>query len=87
VVGGVAAASLAYFALVVGAAFRSRRRAVAIGDPVGAAAPVLSWAGDAGFVQLEGESWRARSSRPLRAGQTARVVRRDGLTVWVEGEE
>lgn len=81
---GVVAASLAFFVLALGAAWRARRRPAAIGNLVGAAGPVLSWAGGEGFVQLEGESWRARSSRPLAPGQTARVTARDGLTVMVE---
>jgi membrane-bound serine protease (ClpP class) len=82
----VVASSLAFFVLALGAAWRSRKRAVAIGNLVGAAGPVLSWAGDEGFVQLEGERWQARSARPLAPGQTARVTARDGLTVLVEGE-
>jgi membrane-bound serine protease (ClpP class) len=81
---GVVAASLAFFVLALGAAWRARRRPAAIGDLVGAAGPVLSWAGGEGFVRLEGESWRARSARPLAPGQSARVTARDGLTVVVE---
>lgn len=81
---GVVAASLAFFVLALGVAWRARRRPAAIGDLVGAAGPVLSWAGGEGFVRLEGESWRARSARPLAPGQSARVTARDGLTVVVE---
>lgn len=83
-VGAVVLGSLAFFVLALGAAWRARRRPAAIGDLVGAAGPVLSWAGGEGFVRLEGESWRARSARPLAPGQTARVTARDGLTVVVE---
>jgi membrane-bound serine protease (ClpP class) len=85
-VGVVAAASLAYFSIVVAAAVRNRRRPAAVGNLVGASGPVLSWAGEEGFVRLEGESWRARSARPLAPGQTAKVTARDGLTVVVEAD-
>lgn len=86
-VAATALGSLAFFALALGAAWRARRRPAAIGNLLGASGPVLSWAGDEGFVRLEGESWRARSPRPLAPGQTAKVTARDGLTVVVEGEE
>jgi len=37
-----------------------------------------------GRVRYGGEMWDACSSAPLKAGQTARVVKVEGLTLWVE---
>ncbi len=37
-----------------------------------------------GTVYIAGELWSARSARPLPAGIRVRVVRREGLTLWVE---
>jgi membrane-bound serine protease (ClpP class) len=35
-------------------------------------------------VRLGGELWNARSSGPVSAGQRVRVVKVDGLILWVE---
>jgi membrane-bound serine protease (ClpP class) len=37
-----------------------------------------------GRVRYGGELWNARSAAPLQAGQAARVVKVEGLTLWVE---
>jgi membrane-bound serine protease (ClpP class) len=37
-----------------------------------------------GRVRYGGELWNARSGMPLKAGQAARVVKVEGLTLWVE---
>lgn len=37
-----------------------------------------------GRVELKGATWRARSEQPLASGARARVLRRDGLLLWVE---
>ena len=37
-----------------------------------------------GRVRYGGELWQARSSVPLSAGQAARIVKVEGLTLWVE---
>jgi membrane-bound serine protease (ClpP class) len=37
-----------------------------------------------GRVRYGGELWNASSPAPLKAGQTARVVKVEGLTLWVE---
>jgi membrane-bound serine protease (ClpP class) len=43
-------------------------------------------AGEAGKgrVRYRGELWTARSNSPLRAGQMTRIVKVEGLTLWVE---
>jgi membrane protein implicated in regulation of membrane protease activity len=35
-------------------------------------------------VRYRGELWNARSSVGLQAGQMARIVKVEGLTLWVE---
>jgi membrane-bound serine protease (ClpP class) len=37
-----------------------------------------------GRVRYRGELWHARSKAELHAGQTARIVKIEGLTLWVE---
>jgi membrane-bound serine protease (ClpP class) len=37
-----------------------------------------------GRVRYGGELWNARAPAPLKAGQRARVVNVEGLTLWVE---
>jgi membrane-bound serine protease (ClpP class) len=49
----------------------------AIGDASGARAPY-------GMVRLRGEQWRAASTSPIPRGVRVRVVRVDGLTLYVE---
>ncbi len=41
-------------------------------------------AGGEGFVFVEGEYWRARSSKPVKKGQRVRVVGKDGPVLLVE---
>lgn len=44
--------------------------------------------GQVGKAELRGSSWNARNagSRPLACGARARVLRVDGLTLWLEAE-
>lgn len=37
-----------------------------------------------GRVRYGGELWNACSAAPLKAGQAARIVKVEGLTLWVE---
>jgi membrane-bound serine protease (ClpP class) len=71
---------------VIGAAMQSRRRPAMTGaeQVIGAQAKVIDWNGDNGQVRFNGEVWSARSTRPLQAGATVRVVERDGLLLVVE---
>ncbi len=39
---------------------------------------------DRGTVRLRGESWRARSRRPIGVGEQVRIAEVDGLTLSVE---
>jgi membrane-bound serine protease (ClpP class) len=65
---------------------RSRRRPVVTGieHMVGSTAEVLDGFTTQGTVRLGGELWNARSRAPVNAGQRVRVVKVDGLLLWVE---
>ncbi|HEY7377764.1 MAG TPA: nodulation protein NfeD [Steroidobacteraceae bacterium] len=65
---------------------RARLRPVVTGveHMRGSTAEVLEGFATQGTVRLGGELWNARTSVPLSAGQLVRVVRVDGLLLWVE---
>jgi membrane-bound serine protease (ClpP class) len=65
---------------------RAMRRPVATGvqGMIGASAEVLGDFTGKGRVRYGGELWNAHSERALRAGELARIVRVEGLTLWVE---
>jgi membrane-bound serine protease (ClpP class) len=65
---------------------RAMRHPIATGTQgmLGASAEVLADFTGAGRVRYGGELWNARSTRALQAGELARIVRVEGLTLWVE---
>jgi membrane-bound serine protease (ClpP class) len=65
---------------------RAMRHPVATGAEgmIGASAEVVADFTGKGKVRYGGELWNARSDRPLRAGELARIVKVEGLTLWVE---
>jgi membrane-bound serine protease (ClpP class) len=65
---------------------RSMRHPVATGTQgmIGASAEVIADFSGKGRVRYGGELWNARSDRTLRAGDLARIVKVEGLTLWVE---
>ncbi|MGP8034911.1 MAG: NfeD family protein [Steroidobacteraceae bacterium] len=79
-VGGIVIAGIVYLAS------RAMRHPVATGAPamVGASAEVFEDFTGRGRVRYGGELWNARSNVALRAGEQARIVRVEGLTLWVE---
>jgi membrane-bound serine protease (ClpP class) len=79
-VGGLVIISIVYIAA------RSLRRPVVTGvqGMIGDNAEVVQSFTGVGRVRYRGELWAARSSRELLAGQTARIVKVEGLTLWVE---
>jgi membrane-bound serine protease (ClpP class) len=81
-VGGLVVVAIAYVAA------RSLRRPVVTGvqGMIGDDAEVLQdFTGTgSGRVRYRGELWNARSSVGLQAGQMARIVKVEGLTLWVE---
>jgi membrane-bound serine protease (ClpP class) len=66
----------------------SRRRRIQMGAEtlIGATARVVSDCRPLGQVRLRGELWRARCEAGASAGDTVRIVHRDGLTLLVEPE-
>jgi membrane-bound serine protease (ClpP class) len=77
-------------AIVIGGivylATRAMSRPVTTGVPgmIGANAEVFEDFTGKGRVRYGGELWNARSQAALHAGQAARIVRVEGLTLWVE---
>jgi membrane-bound serine protease (ClpP class) len=61
-----------------------RKSAVGMEGMIGEIAVALEDFQSAGKVQVHGEIWQALSLQPVRAGDTLRVVRMDGLKVQVE---
>lgn len=75
----------ALLALVLVAVVRSRAHGPMIGgDAIRRREGVVDeWHGKEGWVIVEGERWRARSDRPLEAGDKIKVVEIDGLVLVV----
>jgi len=84
-IGGFAAASVAFLVFIVGAAVKARRRPVVSGreELVGAAGEVLEDFEREGWARVHSETWRVRSASPLKAGQRVRVAAIDGLMLDV----
>ena len=76
--------------LVIGAigwlAAYARRRPVSTGveTMIGATVEAVGDCQDRCVVRYGGELWNARTLSPLRAGQTARIIKVVELTLWVE---
>jgi membrane-bound serine protease (ClpP class) len=79
-VGGLMIVGIAYVAA------RSLRRPVVTGvqGMIGENAEVVQDFAGNGRVRYRGELWNARSDAGLRTGQLARIVKVEGLTLWVE---
>jgi membrane-bound serine protease (ClpP class) len=79
-VGGLIIAGIVYLAT------RAMRRPVTTGAQgmVGESAEVIADFSGRGRVRYGGELWNARSAAALRAGEQARIVKVEGLTLWVE---
>jgi membrane-bound serine protease (ClpP class) len=84
-VGGFAAASLAFLLLVMGMLVRSRRRPVVSGaeELIGATGEVLGDFEGEGWARVHSETWRVRSAGPLIEGDRVRVTSIDGLVLEV----
>jgi membrane protein implicated in regulation of membrane protease activity len=63
---------------------KHRRRVVGPETLIGRDAVVISPCRPSGQVRLDGEIWEARSDAGAMAGETVRVIGRDGLTLIVE---
>jgi membrane-bound serine protease (ClpP class) len=85
-IAGIATAGGLMIAGIVYLSLRARRHPVVTGVQamIGASAEVLTDFTGRGRVRYGGELWNARSEAPLHAGDAARIVRVEGLTLWVE---
>ncbi len=79
-VGALVIAGIVYLAT------RAQRRPVATGTQgmVGDVAEVVADFSGRGRVRYGGELWNARSNVALHAGDMARIVKVEGLTLWIE---
>ncbi len=86
IVAGIALSAVALLAATLYLLWRSRHARVITGDDslVGHQAEVIEVGEDGGWVEVLGERWRFHAQRPLRPGQKARVVARDGLLLEIE---
>jgi membrane-bound serine protease (ClpP class) len=85
----LAATTAAFFMVVLAMAVKARRRPVVSGRDLlmGGRGRVMDWAGAAGRVRIEGETWQARGWPDLQPGQRVRVIGIEGLTLSVEPAE
>ncbi len=86
VIAGVATAGgLILFGLIY-LTTRSMRRPVVTGKEamIGAVAEAIEDFEQRGRVRLGGELWNAYTSRPVRTGAAVRIVKVEGLQLWVE---
>jgi membrane-bound serine protease (ClpP class) len=85
-IGGIATVGGLLIVGIVYVAARSMRRPIVTGvqGMIGDSAEVVESFTGRGHVRYRGERWNARSHVELRAGQMARIVKVEGLTLWVE---
>jgi membrane-bound serine protease (ClpP class) len=86
VIAGVATAGgLAVFGITY-LASRSMRKPVVTGTQgmIGETAEAFEDFSGRGRVRYGGELWNAHASAPVRAGQSVRIVKVEGLSLWVE---
>ncbi len=86
VIGAVATVGGLVIVGIVYIAARAIRRPVVTGvqGMIGDSVEVLQTFTGRGRVRYRGELWNARSDAELHAGQTARIVKVEGLTLWVQ---
>jgi len=84
-IAGLAIVSAVFVALVSGLALKARRRPVVSGSEelIGSVGVVQDDLDREGWARIHSEQWRVVSPVPLKAGQSVRVVERDGLVLTV----
>lgn len=90
-IGGISSAAALIIVTTLWLAVRAHRRPVVSGaeellEDRGQALQDFSAVGD-GTVRIHSEIWNARSKTPIRAGETVKVIRREGLKLIVEPAE
>jgi membrane-bound serine protease (ClpP class) len=79
--------SLAFVMVLALLAARTRRRPVVSGSAMllGVVGEVTEANGIEGWIQIQGEQWRALGDKPMHTGDRVRVKRVNGLLLEVEG--
>ena len=82
----VSVLSAGFFLIVIRALHTARRRPVVTGaeELIGSTGQVIADFSGTGTIYIHGEQWNARSDTPMRSGDSARVISRDGLILQVE---
>lgn len=87
IIGGIALSAVLFLALIARLVLRSRHARQSMGDSalLNEEAELLEplSAGGEAWARVHGERWRVRSESALPAGAHARIVRREGLLIWV----
>lgn len=91
IIGATAATSALLLIMVIGRLLSIRRRQIRTGseellNSVGETLEDISPETE-GRIWIHGESWKGRSSEPLRKGQAVRVVGQNGLVLYLESAE
>lgn len=75
-----------FFFIVIRSVFTATRRPVVTGaeELIGATGRIISDFEGSGAMRIHGEQWQVRSNSPMREGDAARVVDREGLILQVE---
>ena len=75
-----------FFFIVIRSLFTATRRPVVTGaeELIGATGQIISDFEGSGAMRIHGEQWQVRSDTPMREGDAARVVNREGLILQVE---
>lgn len=84
-IGSIAIMSALFMLLVVGVALKARKRPVVSGreELVGSVGEVLDDFESEGWARVHSETWRVRSTEPMRRGQQVKVVAMNGLMLDV----
>jgi membrane-bound serine protease (ClpP class) len=85
-IAGVAIAGALLIATIAWLAAQARRRPVATGSEamLGRTVEVVAADRDHCVVRYGGELWSAQAAGALRVGQQGRIIKVDGLTLWIE---
>ena len=85
-IGGIATAGGLVVLAIAFLGGRAQRRPVVTGERVmvGQSAEVVEDFQEKGQVRYAGELWNAHTTTPLRVGQQVRIVKVEGLGLWVE---
>jgi membrane-bound serine protease (ClpP class) len=85
-IAGIATVGALVLLVIVFLGARAQRRPVVTGarGMVGQTAEVIEDFAEKGQVRYAGELWNARTATPLHIGQQVRIVKVEGLGLWVE---